>query len=376
MMKTKRTAGDEIKTAVPTLEQFRMDVLEVFLFHVRAIAFMTADDKGEAKAAWALTGAPQLRDAVDLFSPDREAADLGLTYDHIRSSKLAKVLESLYQFGYLGRLDTSLPDPMESGTIYSWITSLVADAARGSVHDEWDGFGGDRGGAERCYLATEIANARSVLEGNEPFHFFGRPDKDKDDSVAYGALTVRQLALLAGMEEMSIRAAANPKRTTPLKTYNDQGRTRIALDVAKSWLESKGRYLPIVQVNSTAAVDLTKQRFGSIHAFRNMVDEQYERLLSDEKTATRAANKLKAAGLIWKHGQVWRPGSPDLEPDFADEGTASALANVLDLPADLLILRAREAIATEHLARTQRQLEEALRSRPTNQLATKEGGPR
>lgn len=375
-MKTKRSSGEDSKVTVPTPEQFQKDVLEVFLFHVRAMAFMTADDRGEARAAWALTGAPQLRDGVDLFSPDLEAADLGLTYDHIRSSRLAKVLESLYQFAYLGRLETSLLDPMEGGTIYSWITSLVADAARGFVNDEWDGFGGDRGGAERCYLTAEIANARSVLEGNEPFHFFGHFGKDKDDSVAYGALTVRQLALLSGMEEMSIRAAANPKRATPLKTYNDQGRTRIALDVAKSWLESKGRYLPIVRVNSTAAVDLTKQRFASVHAFRNMIDEQYVRLLSDDNTATRVARKLKAAGLIWKDGQVWRPGPRDLEPDFADEGTASALANVLDLPADLLVLRAREAIATEQLARTQRQLEQALKARPTIQPAIKEGDSR
>ena len=352
--KTKRTAQESknLVAAPPALDAFRADILEVFLFYVRSMAVMTNET-----TAWTLTGAPPLTELKgELLSPDVDAADFGLHYNHVRTSQLAVVLEAIYQYAYFGRREATIDDAMELGTIYTWITALVIDAARGEVQDEWESFGGGHGGADRCLRALELANARAVLEGEDGFYWFV-------DSTGAGALTVRQMALLAGMEEMSIRAAANPKRANTLQTYSDQGNTRIAIDVAKAWLQSKGRYVDVTLVDSTAPVDLTRQRFTTVDAFRTMIDTQYERLLSDEKFAQRAPAHLQAAGLFWESGHVWQLGALDLvAPDFADEETLRALANVLDLPADLLVLRALEAIASQQLARVQRQLEEVLKS--------------
>ncbi len=361
-----KRASQEAKAmaaAPPPLDQYRADVLEVFLFYVRSMAQMT-----NARAAWTLTGAPPLRDLNDeLLSPELGASDFGLDYSHIRTSRLAEVLEALYQYAYVARIETTVADSMEFGTVFTWITGLVADAARGEVHHEWDAFGGNKGGADRCLRTAEIANARAVLEGGDGFFYFG-------DQTIDGALTVRQMALLAGMEEMSIRAAANPKRVNALKTYSDQGNTRITRDVAKAWLQSKGRYLPVTLVNSTAPVDLARQRFATVHAFRTMIDTQYERLLAEAKSARRAAAQLKTAGLVWEFGQVWRLGPADVvAPDFRDESTVRALAAVLDVPADLLVLRAREAFASQELAAVQRQLEEALKPPPANASKDSEG---
>jgi len=97
----------------------------------------------------------------------------------------------------------------------------------------------------RCRQVVDLANARNILEGGESYFPYFSPNNMADSN---DGLVIRQMALLAAMEEMSIRAAANPKRANPLKTIVEGKNTVILIADARAWLESKGLYpLEIVQ---------------------------------------------------------------------------------------------------------------------------------
>lgn len=333
-----------------TVDELQAAIVDVFLHYIRTIGWMTDD-----KTAWGIAGLPVPKSA-SLFDPDDGAGAFGLTHEHIRHTQFARAMEHLYEFGFLGRLNENA-DPMVYESIYMWVADLVGDAATGYVAREWDTYGATIcESAKQCLWVAELANARNMLEEGEPF-FYGVCDASKDNPVDEGSLSVHQMALLAGMEEMSIRAAANPKRANPLKTHTEDGGTRIALDVAKTWLHSKGRYVPITRYWSDGEVDLVKRGFKSESALIQALDARCE-MVAVRNGTQMLIDRLAALGMTvtTEHGRnYW--GIEDRH--LRDEHLMRDLAELLELPSDLLVLRARETLAIQQLAQIERQLREA-----------------
>jgi hypothetical protein len=57
-------------------------------------------------------------------------------------------------------------------------------------------------------------------------------------------LTLAEVALLANMDERSVRNAANPKLTNPLKTEQVGQRSLVRPDEARRWLAGRKGYVP------------------------------------------------------------------------------------------------------------------------------------
>lgn len=299
-----------------------------------------------------------------MFNPEKNAADIDLTYEYVRDTPFARRMEVLYELAFHGRLDASAEEIDHGGT-YTWIAALLMDARESHCAEEWHFHGADVfSHADNCLLVAELANARHILEGGEGFsHFSRRGKKERND---LDCLTVGQLALLANMEEMSIRAAANPKRANPLKTYNEEGRTRITREDAKTWLKTKGCYIPVTRYWSAGEVDLQKRRFQHPFDLYKALEQRRRALLTRLETNTLDPALLAAGVQLSKdHNGEQALSEWQIMPRFDDAAFMTTLAELLDLPAPWLVLRAREVATLASLADVERELK-ALSQPPEN----------
>jgi hypothetical protein len=91
--------------------------------------------------------------------------------------------------------------------------------------------------------AVQTAVARIVLEGGwrENDHGGRQYGMLKGDM---NHLTLADVALLANMDERSVRNAANPKLPDPLKTELNDSRTMVPPQEARRWLAGRKGFIP------------------------------------------------------------------------------------------------------------------------------------
>lgn len=306
---------------------------------IRTIAHMTDEE-----TAWRLTGKSGLGDDISLF--DEEIGDHILSYDDIRNNGFVSCLESMYLYAYFGA--DRIVNSMEYGSDYTLMATIVHDMAKSQETLYWDkncGFN-DRESAVKCYHFIEVANARCILENNRNFLYYDDDSKEEyratPDAPSYNfdrfALSVPQMALLAGMGEMSIRAAANPKRTNALKTYSDGGRTRIAIKDAKEWLQLKGRYVPITRQFEDSTISLTKRQFVNFDDLNSFIKDRCLFLAAQSERTV-------------EYGFPYFDREALLDTNFVRD-----LAKTIRFPVDLFSLRVRELLAKEDLNEIAREL--------------------
>jgi hypothetical protein len=338
------------------IETIRDDIATVMGHYVRTLARVIGTD--DSHYEWRFPQIDVGMETGDLFNPDCDATRMGLTYEQIRHTHLARYMEALYNFAVYARLDSSV-ESMTYESLHTWIADTLMDAADGHVAEQWDAYIGGGGAfvidsANRCLQVAELANARHILENGEGFSYFSR-HRGKKEHNDLDCLTVGQLALLADMEEMSVRAAANPKRATPLQTYTTTDGTRIARDVAQAWLQAKGRYIPVVRFWSDSEVDLQNRRFKDPHDLLRALDHRRKALIARVETNTLDA-ALRDAGIQLETFCGEKYLADEVTARFDDAKCMTTLAGLLDLPASWLVLRAREAATLARLADVEREL--------------------
>lgn len=356
-IKNKTMAQEALSSSFPvpfTLDEFRKDITEVFFHQVRTIGLMT-----KPQTAMSILNIDikedDYRDAV--CNPDYDASESGVTYEHIRNTDFAVALERLYEYAFFGRWDLNA-ESMEDAGYYMWVSGIVCDTKYSDTTENWGAFGcAIDNYAKNCVLVAETANARNTLEGGERFHHFSK-GSSRSEIATDDALTIRQMALLSGMEEMSIRSAANPKRANPLNTFTEDGGTRVKLDVAKAWLKAKGRYVPISYYRSESEIDLTKRKFSSYLEIWLALNAQSLKI-SDRDGYQYLSQKFASIGLTFE--QTMNGARLDIsEEKYDDEQLIRSLAEILELPAELLVLRCKELVTCQLLADVEKQLRNAI----------------
>jgi hypothetical protein len=343
---------------VPDMEEFHYDILVAYVHHIRVLAWMAGEQ--QIGNIWkTLRRGPDRM--PDIFSPDSTVRDLGLTWEDVAHTDFAAYLETMYRFAYQGLVDVDW-EPMEQDTGYTWVSAILMDMERSWFLEEWSGgYSGEGAGSiDRCRAVAELANARMTLESGKPFCLFLQ-GRGRENDIDEDSLSVRQMALLAGMEEMSIRAAANPKRRNVLRTYSDNGKTRIALEVAREWLESKGRYVRTRYYSSGRNIALGNTTFRNLNDLFLLVERRlsHVRILGaggQVHAGGDVVDYLEARAEMAGEGQTF-----DLEQERAMLSSPDFLrsaAEVLELPVDLFTLRVRELLATEELEAVRRRLKE------------------
>lgn len=339
-----------------SLSAFRNDVLVVYTAQLRVLAWMMGTETaatGEVLKIWRLIDRT-IDHPLEIYNPDCSVSDIGLVWEDIAHTHFAIVLESMYQYAYYCIYDATL-EPMEDETVYMWMSAVLLDMKRSYFMDEWSqGYGGEgETSAEHCLMVAELANARLLMETGEYFSGHLSVGTKGEGGGSQEGLSVRQMALLAGMEEMSIRAAANKNRVNQLVTFTDEGRTKIAYDVAKSWLLSKGRYVPVTRQHKGGMIDLSNRKFSSVHDIWGAIDDRKIFLILNGRDRSALEQRLQALNDAENVAEFDNAS-------LAKPGFVAGLAEILEFSSEIFALRVRETLARNELARVERKLREII----------------
>lgn len=169
----------------------------------------------------------------------------------ITKSNLWNAVNEMYDYGVLGT-------PITGFGVGEMIDGIHADAevflnciSRGAMDLYFDED--DVKSPKLSIKAMATAVARHVLEGGERYTDYGAGDYGLGNGD-WGYLTLSEMALLADMDERSVRNAANPKFSDPLKTETVGKRALVNLIEAKRWLAGRKVFIP-TRINE----DLKKQ---------------------------------------------------------------------------------------------------------------------
>lgn len=92
-------------------------------------------------------------------------------------------------------------------------------------------------------LAAQTAVARIMLDGGDRHADYEQSEYGLSNGN-YSHLTLAEVALLANMDERSVRNAANPKLADPLKTEQFGKRSLVSPEEARRWLAGRKGYIP------------------------------------------------------------------------------------------------------------------------------------
>lgn len=330
-----------------TRDQLQKDILNIVLNEVRKISQIT----GLETAVFGLTGINSA-----LFDAGCSPEDIGISYEQIKNFHVAQALEDYFDYG-LFAVSPTRSENLEYDSIHTWLIAFLVDLDKSLYASEWGEGEGQEGlmeGIRRCFYLCELVNARVILEGGEPlFNHFSR--YGKDDGGNFHELSIKGLAMLAGMEEMSLRSAISRKTVPILEIRKDDRRTYIDLQTAKNWLIAKGRYQSVYEVRTSADLDLATTSFGNTASFLSMLTDRFG-FISDKAT-DEIKVFLKEAHLteylFLSHA------------DLCNSDLMEKIAKWLELPADLLKMRAREAVLRDEIIIRESQLEQLQLPRHT-----------
>lgn len=280
-----------------------------------------------------------LYDAAN-YEPDSHPDELGLD---ISKWPISTVFEQLYDFAVHGIARFPLSE-LSDETQSSICCALVFDLTRSQMAGE---FGISNRSGAMCLQIVKLAGARAVLEGGSRLLITAAVEETYDD------LTIRDIALLAGMEEASVRNAANPRLANPLITKKVDGNTYIEPEKAKEWLKSRGRYIPVRVQYDDAKVDLSKTGFRTALEAWTFLESRAETV--GRKLEDLAASAGAAMLTEEKFGSV--------DALLLDDLQVTRLAEVLELDKTLLHLRLEETRLAEMSRHVQREIEKAANAK-------------
>ena len=368
------TTTTDIATGFPVLfskEDFNQSIVEAVLALANQTYFTFFKDSGGeisniGETVWSLISTkPYLGSA---FADSGTTPDhIGLTFADVESLSIVETLVQLYDYGVHGILDTSIAGDFDTFDGYeNQVSRIIYDLNRSTFLQEWGNYGAYSSAiaVERCAYVLELANARLMLEGGSEGFFL--------DDREEGFLSIRQMALVSGMTEASIRTLASRSRKSQLTatndsnsqliTKNDGKNTTIDIADAKAWLKAKGRYVGISRKRNRGATDFTNRKLSSIDEIEDAIADRLDFLRAqygDEVIDSR----IESVGIKPVSRQIVPPIEISKqvigEEQLLKSDLMRSFGEALELPADLFALRATEAVISEKLRGIEKQVKQA-----------------
>ena len=349
---TTTTTSVEVGSLPPpfTPEQLNADIGTVLLTVARMIHRVFSREEGNTHLVLQqLFGKSPTEQGFELGIPEFDWANSGMTYEQVAGTSLAEIMETLYDFAFLGHVDTDVQD-LDSESSPSWLSRVLVDLDQSHFVAEWHEYSKCRDSIQRCLQVVETAQARMVLEGLAEHDRF----MDWHYPNAQG-LTFHQMSLLSGMTEPSLRTLAGAKRKNPLKTQTDGRNAYIAPEDAKAWLISKDRYVPIKHTSREGRHDPTARRFHSVDELLVTLDRRLRFMLT-APGADAMLSRLKALNIAVGQGEMGATLQLD-EAALDNAELMAGLGEALALPGRLLALRAAEVRALERVRSIELQIQ-------------------
>lgn len=314
-------------------EVLREDILNLCFLHARK-SFLFAEKENIAKTYFGR----DVRIPMAGDSPDRTPQNLGICYDEVSKTEFAQALERQYNYAFEALIDGP-GEPLGYETGHTWTAATLLDFKDSLVVSEIGTYGGGwwKDSIDRCLRICELANARFFMETGEVFSHL-RGVKENDDATSLNGLTVRQMALLSGMEEMTIRTAASRKGPSYLVSSKEGTRTVFERSVAKEWLQTKGRYMPVQRFKPESSAEAMGRTYENADQFLKMVKSLNA---GKGESSFRLTAGLKADGVT---------AINQLQPEhLANQVMMTKIAHHLGLPPKLFVVRAQEAATRDEL---------------------------
>lgn len=329
----------------------------VLVTQARQLHFTFGRVDGRHRQAQALLLGKRAGDfALDLENPDLSLAELEIDYELVRTTALAESMHDLYAFAYHGMYRAG-DETMNSESSASWISRILFDLSRSSFVDEWEEYAKCHTSIEACLTVCETAQARLVLENLDAGDRF----MDWHTTPATDGLSFRQMSLLSGISEPSLRTMANPKRVNALKTRSDKRNAYVEPAEARTWLISKGRYVPLVNADPQGAhMNLTSNSIRSIDELLIRLEQRLHYLLGqDDADGVRQSLQSIDDALLGKRIDGSEYLNLPYDSRLNSEGFLRRIANALQLPADLLNLKYTQLQALATLREVEQRLNQA-----------------
>ena len=142
-------------------------------------------------------------------------------------------------------------------------------------------------------------------------------------------------------------------------TTKDGKNSSIAINDSKKWLTAKGRYAPIVNKKNWGVVYFTTYRHELTQYIEGAIFDRIEYLKKqdDEESVN---SRIESAGIVRVLQEV-SPGTGIVRPSLGEDQLLNTelmhrLAEALEIPADMFVLRAAEAVMQNRLREIEKQL--------------------
>lgn len=177
-------------------------------------------------------------------------ADDARTLD-IEDMEITQHLDRIYDYAIEGRLDKQLSNDFI--TVFEDVIGFIGGLADFPLIEN---------NADDFPIAT-IAEILKIFRARHALDFNGYVVGD-DGSTTYEHVQLKDVAVLAGIDEKTARNLANPKAKNRLVTENWNGRSVVEKDFARQWLIQRG-FKDTVEFDSSLDRDIEKRGFWSLH---------------------------------------------------------------------------------------------------------------
>jgi hypothetical protein len=308
------------------------------------------------RRVWSLLSTTEHDSYSFLSDTDIGPDEVGLTFQDIEHIATVQDLLAMYDYGVHGIWDNSTCDFNTCDGFANWMARILYDLSKSTFLQEWSSYAGDHvsKSVENCVYVCELANARLILEGCDDSFFI--------EDRRTGELYIRQMALVSGMSEATIRTLASRKSgKNKLIAENRNGSTTIEIEHAKEWLKAKGRYVNITTVRTSGSEDFTTRKYVTFDDFEEAFLKRVN-YLRDVKGISDIYERVLETGIKFLtvpiKGTSITQQVIDVET-MLDTSIAQRLGEVLELPPVQFALRAAEAIVQDKLRAIERQLKAA-----------------
>lgn len=260
--------------------------------------------------------------------PEQDAAKLDIS-----DMPVTHYMEMLYDFAIEARLDKQLDD--------EWMTvdEDIEGFFRGLENFPLIENNADYFPLNSCLQILDLCRARRVLD-NRGFVI------GEDGDCAFNYMQLKDVALLAGIDEKTARNLAHPEAKNRLITTNWKGRTLVEINFAREWLKKRG-FRETVTYDSQLDRDLSQVGFWSLIALGNFVRGHRER-------HGWSINDLAERAGIYKK-KHWLKTVEAGSATF-DQESLTALAKALGIEIKPFVLAALEIIQENQIARVKSEL--------------------
>lgn len=274
----------------------------------------------------------------DIYDPEHTAESFGKEFA-LEQISTYEAVEQFYDYGLLG-IRNMLPLGEGGSNEWTFAYGLIWDAANSFlIFENTNGTGVT---TMKCLHAARAFFARHILDGQKRTFL---PENEANDPA--DMLTIREVAILSGLDERTVRNATNKNAVNRLDTATVESSIYIPRESAQEWLSTKRGFIPSRIGNQLPkSVVLNGPFSGAIEA------GNYIR-------TTRESFNLTQNDLIEKANLTLDPDWVNALEDgqiSGDETELTAIGNALGLNGKLFALRVIEACQKDGLAKLQNRI--------------------